>query len=734
MKPQRFKRFVPCGGISQVLMPNIGDANTVNNCRYVSEGGWKADVGFESWWHAPASWTVTSAIVTKYFTDKVDAVYQWKRQGTNDIYTFIEQSGQLYYAIGNKGQGATYSGTFYENDLVTIDSDRYIPKLGDVGSQFVNLGQHLLIINGRDRAILFSGDQVYRDFGFTLQTASANPLDVDTQYADGKALTGGAAVWFNKKTQYGLGYLEFNSDGNVVENTYTYNYKMSMVSDLGAETPLSATQSVTWSIDDGDPAYRYGVALDLPIGQQGIVARRIYRTKEINNNGELYYFVTQINENSSRFFIDTLPDKFLVDQAPSFTASTTITTGWKFGEVWDNRLWLAAGSRIIYSNKGIFEQFGALAYFDLGNQTGGDITQLVAFYNNLIVFREGAINIISFDTDSYNISTITNTLGTVASKAVVVIPQLGVVFINEQGVWMLSGGLNGGASISMQKISKPIDKLLRRVNRSMMHKAIAAYSFREKEVWMHLPTDDSTTPDFGFVLHLTPQQPMWSIRTDLETPTNSYWSAMTTTVNGYFLLGNDPNWTPALNATTNKFGPLQIMSSSVNWGQKCQISAYGDNVTFTIADTAHNGHQWESAWYNSNENSVKVRYYSVELRIMSYGDNGFDFFYGIDYSYTESTTSTQKQAKSETVYTIKEDAVFGPADLSVTKVPFTVNSSKIAEGRLITLRYDVNTELCDQFKFGVRTINSQQWHLLSFNILSDSVAMPALNQSTKVSR
>ena len=734
MKPQRFKRYVPCGGINQVLRPNIGDAQIVNNCRYVSEGGWKADVGFESWWHAPASWTVTSAIVTKYFTDKVDAVYQWKRQGTNDIYTFIEQGGRLYYAIGNKGQGSTYSGAFYENDLVTIDSDRYIPKLGDVGSQFVNLGQHLLIINGRDRAILFSGDQVYRDFGFVINTPSADPLDVDADYQKNNVLAGGAAVWFKEKSQYGLGYIEKDNSGNVLETQYTYNYKVTMVSDLGAESPLSGAQSVSWTLPSASPAYRYGVVLDMPIGQEGVVSRRIYRTKEIGLNGELYYFVAQINENSSRFYIDAMPDSFLVDQAPSFTASAPITTDWKFGEVWDNRLWLAAGSRIIYSDKGIFEQFGALAYFDLGNQTGGDITQLVAFYNNLIVFRESAINIISFDSDSYNISTITNTLGTVASKAVVVIPQLGVVFINEQGVWMLSGGLNGGASISMQKISKPIDKLLRRVNRSMMHKAIAAYSYREREVWLHLPTDDSTTPDFGYVLHLTPQNPMWSIRTDLETPSNSYWSAMSTTVNGYFLLGNDPNWTPALDAETNKLGPLQVMSSSSHWGQAGKITAFGDNVTLAITNTTHNGHQWESAWYNSNENSVKVRYYSVELRIMSYGDNGFDFFYGIDYSYTENATSTQKQAKSETVYTIKEDAVFGPADLSVTKVPFTVNSSKIAEGRLITLRYDVNTELCDQFKFGVRTTNSQQWHLLSFNILSDSVALPALNQSTKVSR
>jgi hypothetical protein len=732
MKPQRLKRFVPCAGINQVLTPLIGDANTINNCRYVSEGGWKANVGFESWWHIPSSWTITSATATKYFTEKVDAVYQWKRQGTNDIYTFIEQGGKLYYALGNKGQGATYTGTFYENDLVTIDTDRYIPKLGDVGSQFVNLGQHVLIINGRDRAILFSGDQVYRNFGFVLQTPSCDPLDVATEYQNNKVLSGGAAVAFNPVSQYGLGYIEKDSDGDRVQTQYTYNYKMTMISDLGAESPLSAAQSVSWSLPTGSPDKRYGVALDLPIGQEGVVARRIYRTKEINTNGTVYYFVTQIDENSSRFFIDAFPDKYLVDQAPLRSESSAITTDWKFGEVWDNRLWLAAGSRIIYSDQGIFEQFGALAYFDLGNQTGGDITQLVAFYNNLIVFRETAINIISFDTDNYNISTITNTLGTVASKAVVVIPQLGVVFINEQGVWMLSGGLNGGASISMQKISKPIDKLLRRVNHSMMHKAIAAYSYREKEVWMHLPTDDSTTPDFGYVLHLTPSTPLWSIRTDLETPTNSYWSAMTTTINGYFLLGNDPSWTPALDAETNKLGPLQIMTASSHWGQSGKITSFGDNVTLAVTNTTHNGHQWESAWYNSNENSVKVRYYSIELRIISYGDNGFDFFYGVDYSYIENATTVQKQAKSETVFTIKEDPVFGPADLSLTKVPFTVNSSKIAEGRLITLRYDVNTELCDQFKFGVRTTNAQQWHLLSFNMLTDAVALPALNQSTKV--
>ena len=723
MKPQRFKKFAPCGGVNDVLMPNLGDAGKIVNCRYASEDGWKADVGFQSWYEFDSSFTLDAGSTQRYFQDKVDAVYQWKRQGTKDIYTFVEQGGRLYYMLGNKNGGS------FESDIVTVATDRYIPKLGDIGSQFINLGQHLLILNGRNRALLFSGDRVWRDFGFTLQTPSANPLDVDTGYANNKVLSGGSAVWFGQNSQYGLGRVDENEQ-------YTYNYKVSLITDLGAESPLSGTQSVSWSLPTGSANdYRYGVTLDLPIGQDGVVSRRIYRTKEINDNGEIYYFVTQINENSSRFYIDAMPDKFLVDQAPSFTASTSITTDWRFGDVWDNRLWLAVGSRIIYSDSGIFEQFGALNYFDLGNQTGGDITQLVAFYNNLIVFRETAVNIISFDAGSYNISTITNTLGTTASNSVVVIPQLGVVFLNEQGVWMLTGGLNGGSSIKMQKISRPIDQRLHIMNASMIHKTVASYSYREKEIWMHIPTADHTTPNLGIVLHLEPDVPMWSFRGDEITAENSYWSAMTTTVNGYFLLGTDPNWTIAEDATTAKFGPLQVMSSSNTWGQSCEITSYdGETATFAVSNLAHPGHNWESAWYGYQDNSVKIRYYSVELRIMSYGDNGFDFYYGVDYSYEENSTSTQKQAKSETVFTLKEDAVFGPSDRAITKVPFTVNSSKLAQGRLITLRYDVNTELCDQFKFGIRTTNEQQWHLLSFNLLSDAVAMPSLNQSTKVSR
>jgi hypothetical protein len=228
---------------------------------------------------------------------------------------------------------------------------------------------------------------------------------------------------------------------------------------------------------------------------------------------------------------------------------------------------------------------------------------------------------------------------------------------------------------------------------------------------------------------------MWSFRTNLDTPEAGYWSSITTTVDGYFLLGTAPEWNIGLGQTTNKFGPLQVMSNSNTWGQKAQVTSSGAiTSTVTVSDVPNCGHTWESEWYGYNDNSVKIRYYSVELRILSFGDNGFDFYYSTDYAFEEESTTTQKQAKSETVFTSKEDAVFGEVDASITKVPFTVDESVLRVGRLITLRYDVNTQLIDQFKFGIRTTNEQQFHLVSFNLLSDAVGMPSLNQSTRVQK
>jgi tRNA splicing endonuclease len=75
--------------------------------------------------------------------------------------------------------------------------------------------------------------------------------------------------------------------------------------------------------------------------------------------------------------------------------------------------------------------------------------------------------------------------------------------------------------------------------------------------------------------------------------------------------------------------------------------------------------------------------------------------------------------------------VFGD-NKAITKAPFIIGSTTLTDGRLIKLRYDVNTELCDQFKFGIKTDSNQQWHLVSMNLLLDVSDLPVLNQSTRI--
>ncbi len=733
MKPQYRQNYIKLKGVNKVLDPKLGDADEVLNCRYAPEGGWVGDLGIESWWKFPSTFRITPA-EQAYFTSPVNSMYVWKRAGSNDTYTFVEQNGTLYYFLGNKGQGSVYTGYTYFQDAVVIDEGRHIPKFNEIGTQFVNLGRRLLIINGYDRALVFAGDGVVREFGFAMQTASPHALGVDSGHRQGGELTEGTALWFSPAELAGLGVPEAGI-------TNDYSYKVTYIMDTGAESPLSAAGSTSWriaTVSAPAPAglYKYGVFLEMPLGPEGTVARRIYRTKNITTDGEIYYFVKQVDENSSRMFVDTLGDKYLTSIAPSFAASTVTATDYKYGEVWDNRLWLARGNEIIYSDNGVFEQFGAANVFDVGNLTGGDVTQIEAFYNNLIVFREQAINIISvLDNGNYTISTITNATGTTASNAVVVIPQVGVAFFNEEGVWMLTGGLNGGSSLSINSISRPINEKLKRQNTAFVNRAIATYSYENKEVWFHYCNEDHEFPNIGAVLHLEPERPMWSFRGDGDK--KSYWTAMCSTIDGKFLLGNGPTWTNAFNvgSTNEHFGPLQVLSRNLNWGQTAAVAAVEDGgiLRLNVTPTPHIGRTWRSEWYGLNNSSAMTRYYSVEIELMSMGDNAFDFTYAIDYSYTDNATGQQKMAKSSTVYTTKEDAVMGPADALITKVPFTVNSSVVSQGRLIKLRYDVNTELCDQFRFEITSTNNA-FHVFQMNLLTDVVEMPVLNQNTRLQR
>ena len=722
MKPQKKVRMIPASGVNDILVPPLGAAENVVNCRYNDRGGWHANMGTESWWQFPATFSFPASSLDIYFDTPVDSCFQWKPSNSNTIYTFVEQGGRLYYMLGNKG------GTNYLSDITVIQDGRHIRKASEIGTQYIHLGKHLLIINGRDKAILFSGDKVWRDFGFIQSTSQPHVNTNNTTYNQSSPLQlTGTSIWNNDTSALGLG----TADGKVSQ----YSWRVSYISSTGSESPLSPIEELSWTSADG--TFLYNISMEIPRGPEGTVARRIYRTKNIALSGELYYFEKQINENSSSWYVSYLPDNFLIQPAPSIFASSVIDTSYKFGDVWDGRLWLAKDNQIIYSEQGLFEQFGTASFFDFSNLQGGSVTQIVAFYSNLIVFRENAVNIILKTDNGYTMSTINSSIGTKASNSVVSVPNLGIVFMNDSGIWQLSGGLNAD-TLAIQKISEMIDEELKHRNSTQIHRTVAAYSSQEEIVWWHWADQASTVGNNrGVMLNLIPSKPQWSYFGAIAEDKWTCYNALTTTVDGRFLMGTVPVWTypnPSyVSGTTDQFGPLQVLSSKATWGQKATVASDTDGtLSITVANGDEVNRNWESAWFNFNDESAKHRVYSVELQIMSKGDTTFDFYYQKDYSYVTSNTTAQKQAKPETVFTKNENSVFGAADLTVTKVTHIVNTSVITDENLIHVRYDVNTGLMNQFKFGLK--GTAPFHLVSYNILFDTVEMPVLNQATRLQR
>ena len=141
---------------------------------------------------------------------------------------------------------------------------------------------------------------------------------------------------------------------------------------------------------------------------------------------------------------------------------------------------------------------------------------------------------------------------------------------------------------------------------------------------------------------------------------------------------------------------------------------------------------YESNWTELEGNDTKHRILSVEVELLSYGDNNLQLSYATDHSFEWNIASAQKQNRPETLFTAKEDPVFGPEDSSVSKNFFKSGVSKLQDGRITRLRYDVNTGLINNFKFKIECEGPQTpFHIVSFHIDYSTSHQQTLNAGIK---
>lgn len=707
-------------------------------------GGWLFDRGIEPWWNPESSFTpgLDQTKFKQLFNSKVDALFVWAKQNTEQVYYIAESGGALYYWWGNKGSSSV--AAFY-NDWVLIADGRHIPKLNEPGTQFIPYANRLLIINGYNKPIWFYGRERSRDFGFTLPTPSPQPLDIQPDYLDGTddLNLGVAAPSFSSKSAIGLGFAAAADPNN-------FDWKMTFITDTGSESPLSSPSGISWETDSAATQKKFGVVINsLSIGptSNGVVARRLYRTKNqrvdttTGAGDAVYYLVNQINDNVSEFYIDVIPDGQLVDTAPSIADTATIQSGYAFGATWNSSIWLGGGSsnptKIIYSKQGLPEQFGGFDYFDIGNTAGGAITGIAPYYNNLIVFRQRAIDIVRIGNGGmYQVSQLNPEIGTTAVNTAKLVPGVGLMFMGYDGIYAISGGLDGGSSITVQRISAGLAKEIPLINRVALPRATAVYSSKEREYWVHYTPNGSSSPSRGIVYHTDTGQ--YSLRHSLTDADSYLWAftALATDPTGNIIIGTQPKWTAdpfTLNLSPKGYlVGLHVWSGYPGWGKQLQLTSVTQtSYVYTVTDVAKPLCRWQSDWFDFGDNSIKYRVFNVEMEIIGYGDTEMNLTWQNDFSYEVNDAGNQKMAKSEKLFTVNEDPVVG-ADNGASKNYFVPGKQALQEPRRMRLRWDVNTGLVDTFKFTVSSPTT--FHVLGVDVNYEAVAMIPLNQRINLQR
>jgi hypothetical protein len=753
---------IEAGGINQRFKPPTNAASDITGHFHPDPngGGWVNDRGIEPL--IPFDSTVTfKSLEVAGKLQPVRFLSVITRHQAAETYYLYEQNGSLQYDMGNVGT----TGIVRQTSI--LDTDRRIPKPDDCGTQITTYGRFNLIINGSNRMLKWWGRELVSGFGFTQPTPTGVIAGVDTEYMQyrNSALDNSSTIPWTKegRSSYlsdGMTCIRFPSSnyyglGDPLTGAVNrYDYKFTFVTDTGSESPISEPSSASWVVssengpsggnpapEDSDyPEGKYGVFISkLPVGPQGTVARRIWRTKNrkdgVSGAGEIYYLVTQIDNNCDITYVDITPDQDLSIVAPSRSDSVLISSQWKYCSTFNNSIWLAGGEMnpysIIYSKPGLPEQFDAFSTFDVGLRDGGAITALVPFYDVLLVFRERSIELITYNNGAYSITTLDSNVGTTATNTIRLVGGVGVMFLNKDGISAVTGSIRGGAVYKVTKMSDNIEKEMGRVSLSALPRATATYSEREKEYWVHYPVDGDTENTRGSVYHIFNNE--WSFRFSegfYKDGRGMPFTCLATDPNGWIIIGLLPN--PGKDIA-NRWGVpgvgLQVWSASRFAGQYLIAPALGEGTTtFTLANIPKALDLWESVWTDFGDDSKKKRVISVEVEVITSGENPISLIWATDWGYTYTSSGTQVPLKPETVKTISTEPSYGIKGGN----PAVWDKSTWSQSQVTRIRWDIGTSLISQFKF--RLFSSNLIQVLSYQIEAVGSQNKTLNQNGATSR
>ena len=683
---------MPVKGIDERIPADPESADLISNfTRDFRTNAWDNRIGWERYMSSRADFVPWAT------AKRIDSMFIWSRNSGAQQWVITEENGTLAFL------------RHMQASLQTLDSGRAIPVPTTACTQYIPMGRWLIVLNGVDRPMKWLGwpidinsspsanpGNLLYSLGWDGAPSSPDPWEVEpSPRADleggrlcslPNSYQGGSADdrdWTVNKT--------FLGTSSVLVRP-AYFYKVTYVNNAGSESPVSASsRMLEWGnqADSADFEHAtYAVVVDVPRGPEGTVARRIYRTKnqgstntgvltaDVSTGDGLFYFVGQIDNNIEPVFIDTVSDSELGMGAPSAADSIKLPApNARFGAVFKSCLFLDGGaeedSRLYWSNPGTPDTFQALSYTDLSGSPGGAVSGLYAYYNMLLVFRERGIDVVVGDfITGFQISTLRQNISPRAPNTVATIPELGVVFLAEDGIYLLSGGVQGGAQIEVKRITDKIMGTMKRVNRDTLPRAVGAYSHKYREYHCYFAADGEDRPTVGVVLHTETLQ--WSIRNGFPV------GAIAVNRNGDFIFGHHTGADAGANF------PAGLFAIS---GKRQNGYTYSDGEVVNVAGPTA---VWRSPFHDFGRGEQKKFVKYVYLYVMTVGSNTIAIQYMKDYEMYGVTSPAFKMQMPDRVEQVVYDTVqFGAGNWERPRV--TEIRYPIADGGGSHFQFQVTT-------------------------------------------
>ncbi len=672
MKTNQKLEVLPQGGLYIGIPAPNESANRLVNWKYDSKTrAWTNNLGFEKFFSNQTGFGPFTAALQR----EVDSIYCFQQHNGARQSFLYETNGKLFVLDpSTPGSG---------NELVTLKTSRQTPSPTQPHTSYEPYGRYCIITNGLDGPLKFKGSKnsasIY-DLGWRQQPGTPTIRSVGAPDSAPQTFLDSTDENFNDQIWSGADTTFRGVSSATDAESVRYRYKVSFVNEAGSESPLSQASnevritSATTTRGSATGVPTTGLILDIPKGPNGTLARRIYRTK---NDSNTFFFAAQLNNNADETFTDFTADTELGAEAPLATTSVLMPSpACRFSATFKNVLFIDGGemdpTRIYYSQPLQPDTFSAQSYFEVGTREGGDITGLAPYYNSLLVFRENAIDLIRGDSvNGLNLVPFIQGVGTLSPHTIVPIPNLGLSFMSQDGVYLIKGGLDGGADLKLSKISQGLQEYFERASRDKLPAAIGVYSQRERELHYYMCIDGQTFLNLGLVYHV--DAATWSERSGFP------FKCATTDKDGNIIGGYDLN-----NVYTG--APSSPGESPAKGGIFVVSGLRQEGYVFTgVSTNIKNGpipsSLFRSAWLDMGMPQLKKYPKYIYLYVLTRGDNdvGMTVYKDRDWGDAYLATDMKMQRADHKDQPVYDDVAY------VWDVAFW-------QDKLLTqIRYDVST-------------------------------------------